>query len=143
MTSLTAPTMRIAQVAERTGLSGHTLRFYENEGLFPWPVARDAAGHRAFTEDQVQWLLVCSKLRASGMSLPDIRRYAQLMDGGSDTVRERYAILRGHEQKVRDQLAELQQALDIIVDKTAFYAERMADGTADELWRNGPECSSS
>ena len=60
--------LRIAAVSERTGMSGHTLRFYEQEGLLPDPVERDGAGHRVFSEDQVQWLLVCSKMRSSGMS---------------------------------------------------------------------------
>ena len=142
MPTLSSPPLRIAQASQRTGLSGHTLRFYEQEGLLPDPVARDSAGHRVFTEDQVQWLLVCTKMRSSGMSLPDIRRYAELQRGGSDTVRERYEILRGHERKVRDQLAELTEALEIIEHKTALYAERMANGTADELWRNGPRCGS-
>jgi DNA-binding transcriptional MerR regulator len=140
MATLTTPPMRIAQVSRRTGLSGHTLRFYEQEGIFPEPVERDGAGHRVFTEAHVEWLLVATKMRASGMSLPDIRRYAELQRRGPDTVRERYEILRGHEQKVRDQLAELQEALDIIEHKTALYAEQMADGTADGLWRNGPVC---
>ena len=141
MTTVTPIPLRIAQVSERTGLSGHTLRFYEQEQLFVEPVARDAAGHRVFTEEQVQWLLVCSKMRSSGMSLEHIRRYAALMRQGADTVRDRYEILREHEHKVRAQLAELQEALEIIEHKTAYYAERMADGSADAVWRDGPRCS--
>ncbi len=141
-TTLTPPRMRIAEASERTGLSGHTLRYYEQERLFVNPVERDGAGHRVFSEEQIQWLLVCSKMRSSGMSLDHIRRYAELMRGGPATVGERYEILREHEQKVRDQLAELQAALDVIEHKIAFYAEQMAEGTADQAWRNGPNCSS-
>ena len=141
MTTVTPTPMRIAQVSERTGLTGHALRYYEQEQLFVEPVQRDGAGHRVFSEEQVQWLLVCSKMRSSGMSLEHIRRYAVLMRRGPDTVGERYEILREHEQKVRDQLAELQEALEIIEHKTAYYAARMAEGTADELWRDGPRCA--
>jgi DNA-binding transcriptional MerR regulator len=140
MTVLTHAPLRVAQVSELTGLSGYTLRFYEKEGLFGVPVDRDAAGHRVYTEQQVDWLRVCAKLRSSGMSLPDIRRYAELFAEGPHTVPERHAILAGHEQKVRDQMQELQEALDIIEHKVAFYEQRMADGTADGVWRNGPEC---
>src|ERR1700749_3766919 len=140
MSEITDAPMRIADVSERPGLTGHTLRFYETEGLLPDPVERDGAGHRVFTEEQVQWLLVCSKMRSSGMSLPHIRRYAELMQGGPDTVGERYEILREHEQKVRDQLAELQEALGIIEGKVALYARQMASGDADGLWRDGPSC---
>jgi DNA-binding transcriptional MerR regulator len=140
MTEITDAPMRIAEVAERTGLSGHTLRFYESEGLLPDPVERDGAGHRVFSEDQVQWLLVCSKMRSSGMSLPDIRRYAELTREGPGTVAERFEVLRSHERKVRDQLADLQEALDIIQGKVALYAREMEGGTADGLWRDGPRC---
>ncbi len=140
MAITTSPELRIGAVSERTGLSGHTLRFYEQEGLFGEPVKRDGAGHRVYSEEQVQWLLVCSKMRSSGMSLPDIRHYAELIIDGPSTDPERYEILRGHERKVRDQLAELQQALEVIENKVEIYARSMVDGSADALWREGPAC---
>jgi DNA-binding transcriptional MerR regulator len=140
MTNVTPQKLRIAEVSKLTGLTGHTLRYYEQEGLLPDVVDRDGAGHRVFTEEHVEWLRVCTKMRATGMSLDHIRRYAQLQRRGPDTVRERYAILREHEQKVRDQLSELQEALDMIERKTALYERSIADGTADGLWRNGPTC---
>jgi DNA-binding transcriptional MerR regulator len=143
MTTLTHTPLRVAQVSELTGLSGYTLRFYEKEGLFGARVERDASGHRVYTEQQVDWLRVCTKLRSSGMSLPDIRRYAELFAEGPHTVPARHAILRGHEEKVRRQLSELQEALAVIEHKVAFYEKRMAEGSADELWRNGPECEAS
>jgi DNA-binding transcriptional MerR regulator len=75
----------------------HTLRFYEQEGLFFAPVRRNAAGRRVFTEEEVEWLRVCTKLRSSGMPLPEIRRYAQLVLGGAGNEAERLEILRRHE----------------------------------------------
>ncbi|WP_425304693.1 MerR family transcriptional regulator [Asanoa ishikariensis] len=63
----------MGQVAERTGLSVHALRFYEHEGLFVNPVRRVPGGRRLYTQDDVDWLTVCIILRASGMPLP---RYA-------------------------------------------------------------------
>ncbi len=141
MSALASTSLRIGQVSDRTGLSAHTLRFYEQQGLLPDAVRRDGSGHRVFTEEQVQWLLVCVKMRSSGISLPDIRRYTQLQHDGSDTVPERYEILCRHQQKVRAQLAELQQVLGIIERKVSLYADQMADGTADELWGSGPQCS--
>jgi DNA-binding transcriptional MerR regulator len=142
MTNVTPQKLRIAEVSKLTGLSGHTLRYYEQERLLPDPVDRDGAGHRVFTEEHVEWLRVCTKMRATGMSLDHIRRYAELQRRGPDTVRERYEILREHEKKVRSQLAELQEALDLIERKTELYERSMANGTADALWRNGPECGS-
>src|ERR1700760_4893169 len=120
MTATEEPIWSIGEVSERTGLTTHTVRFYELEGLFFAPVRRNAAGRRVFTADEVEWLKVCLRLRASGMPLPEI--------------------LREHEARVRQQVADLQEALDIIHHKVELYAERLRAGTAGELWRHGPEC---
>ncbi|MBS2538964.1 MerR family transcriptional regulator [Catenulispora sp. NF23] len=140
MTTAAKSTLTIGEVSELTGLTTHTLRFYEQEGLFIAPVRRNAAGRRVFTPDEVAWLKVCAKLRSSGMPLPEIRHYAQLVLQGPGTETERFAILRRHEAKVQQQVADLQEALDVIHGKVELYARRLAAGTADQLWRNGPEC---
>lgn len=134
--------LAIGEVSELTGLSTHTLRFYEQEGLFVEPVRRNAAGRRVFTEQEVGWLKVCTRLRSSGMSLPDIRRYADLVRQGPGNEAERFEILRHHEAKVTQQMAELQEALEVIRAKVALYADHLAAGSADSLWRNGPVCPS-
>ncbi len=133
--------LTIGEVSAQTGLSTHTLRFYEQEGLFVGPVQRNAAGRRVFTEQEVSWLKVCMKLRSSGMSLPDIRRYAELVREGPGNEAERFEILRQHETKVTQQMADLQEALDVIRWKVGMYAEHLAAGSADALWRNGPSCT--
>jgi DNA-binding transcriptional MerR regulator len=133
-------TLTIGEVSELTGLTTHTLRFYEQEGLFIAPVRRNAAGRRVFVPDEVGWLKVCTKLRSSGMPLPEIRRCAQLVREGPGNEAERFEILRRHEAKVQQQVADLQEALDVIHGKVELYSRRLAAGTADQLWRNGPEC---
>lgn len=129
----------IGEVSERTGISTHTLRFYEKEGLFVEPIRRDAAGRRMFSEAEIDWLRVGLKLRSTGMPLPDIRRYAELVHAGPGTVHERFEILRGHEARVRSQLADLQDVLSTIEAKIAHFADRLAEGTADQLWIDAPE----
>src|ERR1700743_3315094 len=109
MTATGAPTWRIGGVREPTGLTTHTLRFYEQEELFFAPVRRNAAGRRVFTQEEVEWLQVCTKLRAWGMPLPDTRHYAQLAREGAGTEAERFEILRRHEAKVQQQVADLQE----------------------------------
>ena len=141
MTTTAGAGLGIGEVSERTGLSVHTLRFYEKEGLFVEPVRRDGGGRRVFSEQEVGWLLVCSKLRSSTMPLPQIRRYAELVRAGASTVEERLTILREHEARVRAQLAELQDALSTIEAKTALYVDHLAAGTAGRLWLDGPECA--
>jgi DNA-binding transcriptional MerR regulator len=140
MSTAEETTLSIGQVSELTGLTTHTLRFYEQEGLFVAPVRRNAAGRRVFTEAEVEWLRVCVKLRSSGMPLPDIRDYVRLVLQGAGNEVERFEILRRHEAKVRRQVADLQEALDVIHGKVEIYARRLAAGTADDLWRDGPEC---
>lgn len=140
MTTAQEATLSIGEVSELTGLSAHTLRFYEQEGLFVEPVRRNAAGRRMFTQQEVGWLRVCAKLRSSGMALPDIRRYAELVREGPGTEAERFQILKRHEAKVAQQVADLQAALDVIQGKVALYAEHLAAGSADSLWRDGPTC---
>ena len=140
MTAAPDTMLTIGEVSALTGLSTHTLRFYEQEGLVE-PVRRDSAGRRLFTEQEVGWLRVCTKLRSSGMALPDIRRYAQLVRQGPGNEAERFEILRRHEDKVRQQVADLQEALDVIKAKVTLYADHLAAGSADQLWRDGPDCS--
>ncbi|SDD08996.1 MerR family transcriptional regulator [Auraticoccus monumenti] len=139
MTTTTAPVFSIGEVSELTGLSTHTLRFYEKEELLP-PVRRDGAGRRVFTEEEVAWLRVCTKLRSSGMPLPEIRRYAALALQGPGTEADRFEILRTHEARVQQQVADLQEALDVIHAKVEVYARHLDAGTADQLWRDGPSC---
>jgi DNA-binding transcriptional MerR regulator len=74
------------------------------------------------------------------MPLPEIRRYAQLVLKGDGNEAERLEILREHEARVQQQVADLQEALDIIHHKVELYAGRLRRGTAGELWRHGPEC---
>ena len=126
--------MSIGQVAERTGLSVHALRFYEREGILANPVGRAPGGRRIYTEDDVEWLSMCITLRLSGMPLPALREYASLVRQGPGNEKERLAVLRQHQERVRAQIADLTKSLDLISYKVGIYAERLAQGTADRLW---------
>ena len=140
MTTETDALLSIGEVSGRTGLPTHTLRFYEQEGLFAFPVRRNAAGRRLYTEEQAHWARVCTKLRSSGMPLPEIHRYVALVREGPGNEKERFAILREHEEKVAQQVAALQEALRVIQTTVEIYEEALAAGTADALWRDGPTC---
>jgi DNA-binding transcriptional MerR regulator len=105
--------LSIGELAERTGLSVHTLRFYEREGIFATPVRRALNGHRVYSEEDLEWLDTCSNVRASGMSLAAIRRYAELVRQGSGNEEERLTLLRQHRERVTTQISELSQCLDL------------------------------
>ena len=140
MTTTPRTTYGIGEVSELTGLTTHAVRFYEHEGLLLAPPRRDSAGRRMFTEEEVGWLQVCTKLRSSGMPLPEIKEYARLAREGEGNEVERFEILRRHEARVQQQVADLHEALEAIRFKIAVYARAMDDGTAGRLWLNGPEC---
>jgi DNA-binding transcriptional MerR regulator len=119
---LTCMDLTIGQVAERTGLSIHTLRFYEKEGVLATPPRRSAGGRRVYTEHDVEWLNLCVVLRGSGMPLPEIRRYTELARTAG-TEPQRLDLLRTHQQRLRDQLAELGRCMDVITHKVACYED--------------------
>jgi DNA-binding transcriptional MerR regulator len=124
----------IGQVAERTGLSVHTLRFYEAEGILVDPVHREAGGRRRYTDDDIEWLTICTNLRASGMPIPDIRRYAELVRGGPGNEAERLSLLKSHRRQVTEQIARLSACLDLISQKVDVYEDRVANGTTGRFW---------
>jgi DNA-binding transcriptional MerR regulator len=125
----------IGDVAERTGLSVHALRFYEREGLMlSEHVTRGTGGHRRYTPMDVKWLVLCIKLRASGMPLAQIRRYAGLVREGPGNEQERLDLLREQQARVEQQLADLQECLQIITRKVGIYEQHLADGTTQDPW---------
>lgn len=123
-----ATSLSIGEVAERTGLSVHALRFYEREGLFVNPVRRKAGGNRMYAVDDVEWLRLCVVLRASGMPLPSIRRYAELVRDGGGNEEERLALLREHQDRVLGQIGDLTRSLDLIRHKVAVYEDVLDSG---------------
>ncbi|WP_241695302.1 MerR family transcriptional regulator [Streptomyces sp. C] len=135
--------MSIGEVARRSGLSVHALRFYEREGLFANPVRRLSNGRRVYHEADVEWLAVCTKLRSSGMPLPVIRQYVELARQGPGNEHERLELLRRHERQVEAQIQELRETLEVMRYKVRIYEEHIARGEADRLWnpssRSRPE----
>jgi DNA-binding transcriptional MerR regulator len=112
-------TYTIAEVAERTGVTAHTLRYYERIGLLD--VGRQASGHRRFSTHDLNRVVFIGRLRATAMPIRDIQRYFALVAGGPSTEDERLALLEAHRSIVRDRLHELESALDAIEHKIAYY----------------------
>lgn len=106
----------IQEVVARTGLSAHALRYYERAGLLP-PVDRGASGHRRYTGDDINWISFLLRLRATGMSIRQMRAYAELRRQGDTTARARLALLEAHHQQVREHLRELENHLAAIGQK--------------------------
>jgi DNA-binding transcriptional MerR regulator len=119
--------LSIAEAAEATGLSSDTLRYYERDGLLLRPVARSASGHRRYTDTDLGWIEMVTRLRATGMPIREIRRYAELVRAGEGNELARLQILRAHREQVLADLAAVQEHLRAIDQKIGVYVDKLAD----------------
>jgi DNA-binding transcriptional MerR regulator len=111
--------LTVAEVAERTGVSAHALRYYERVGLLSVP--RDAAGRRLYGQVEVGRVVFISLLRATGMPIRDLQAYFRLVAAGPGNEADRLAILTRRRDQVVASLGELRAALDLIELKIAVY----------------------
>lgn len=118
--------MKIAELARRSGLTPHTIRYYERIGLMP-PADRDGAGHRDYGTDTLRWTIFIGHMKAAGMPIREMLRYAGLRSRGDGTEPERAAILRARREMVAQQIATLTATLSVLDDKIASYANERAD----------------
>ncbi len=110
-----------AEAAERTGFSLDTLRYYEKDRLLLRAVPRSTSGHRRYEEPDLRWITLVTRLRATGMPLRDVRRYAALVRDGNGNEAERLGLLLAHREVVERQLAEVTGHLRAIDHKIALY----------------------
>ncbi len=134
---LSSSGVTIAEAARRTGVTVHTLRYYERAGLVVTTVGRTSGGRRRYTQLDLDWINVCTRLRATGMPIREIRRYAELVGAGHGNEGERLALLEEHRAAVATQLSELQKNLELIDHKIGVYRGRLEAGDADKLWAPG------
>jgi len=114
----------IAEAAHASGISAHTLRYYERAGLIGG-VDRASSGHRRYSEADLAWINVLQRLRATGMPIRSIRRYAELVQANDGNEAERLALLKEHQAAVRAQLAEVRDHLAFIDQKITIYEDRL------------------
>lgn len=114
--------LSIARVAELTGVSAHTLRYYERVGLVA--VARSEGGHRVYDRDALGRVIFITRLRCSDMPIQAILRYVELVNQGEATAPERLALMQDHRATIIRRLQELQAALAVIDYKIVTYGGR-------------------
>ena len=117
-----APFMKIGALASCTGRSVHAIRWYESQGLIPG-VSRDASGRRLYTEAHIEWLNLMHRLRETGMSIAEMRRYTALVKSGKTTLGERQAMLQAHREHVKATIAAWQAAVTLLDGKIDFYEQ--------------------
>ncbi|MEV8287151.1 MULTISPECIES: MerR family transcriptional regulator [Streptomyces] len=121
----------ISEVVTFTGLTAHTLRWYERIGLMPH-VDRSHTGQRRFTNRDLDWLTFVGKLRLTGMPVADMVRYAELVREGEHTFEQRQELLERTRRDVRTRITELQDTLAVLDYKIDFYAAAHHERRASE-----------
>lgn len=110
----------IKEATKKTGISAHTLRFYEKEGVLPF-VERDEYGNRIYNDSNISWLELIVALRSTGMPLNDLKRYVILYKQGESTLQERKEMMLNHKKKVEELQKQLNKYLEKINYKLALY----------------------
>jgi len=117
-------TWSTGEAAAKCGLSEHTLRWYERIGLLG-TIDRGGDGRRRFSDNDLEWLSLLTKLRATGMPVRDMQRYAELVRSGAGQA-ERLELLKRHREEVRRALASQRECLKLLDTKIDYYATCVA-----------------
>ena len=120
MTLLDA-SLSISEAAERTGLSTHTLRYYEREGLMLGGVDRASSSHRRYSDSDITWVEFLTKLRSTAMPIAKVREYVDLVRQGESSTQARLELLLAHRESVIAQLEEMTNSLAAIDYKISTY----------------------
>jgi DNA-binding transcriptional MerR regulator len=118
--------LTIAEAAEATGLTAHTLRYYERNGLLLQAVERAPSGHRRYTDDDVRWIWMVTRLRSTGMPIREVRAYTRLVQAGPGNEGARLELLERHRASVLAELEQIRAHLEGIDVKIVLYKGALA-----------------
>ncbi len=117
-------TLSIGELARRTGVSAHTLRYYEASGVL-MPAARSAGGCRRYRTTDLEWLEFVMRLKRTGMPLARIKEFAALRARGDATLQARLSLLTAHRECLAAMLEDLSRSAAALDDKIATYRRRL------------------
>lgn len=118
----------ISEIAKKINISPYTLRFYAKEGLLPF-VERSESGIRMFKDKDFEWLFLIDCLKKTGMSLKDIKTFVEWTMQGDKTIDQRLNMFQEQQKAVRNQIAKLQDMLDVLKYKCWYYETAKSAGT--------------
>ncbi len=125
ITAIPEATLTIKQMAAQSGMSEYTLRYYEKIGLIE-PIPRDgSSGHRRYSAATAQMVEALACLRASGLSLDDMRRYLRLLERGDEAAAEQKALFVAHAAEVAEEIRQLTIRQRYLSGKVAYWDARM------------------
>ncbi|WP_460754154.1 MerR family transcriptional regulator [Marinomonas epiphytica] len=109
--------------SELTGLSSHTLRYYEKIGLLK-NIGRNSNGHRVYTSKDIDWVSFIVRLKETGMPLESILEYALLREAGPETVQSRQELLEAHKETIKKHIDSQLSHLSALENKIQLYKEK-------------------
>lgn len=115
----------IDEAAGRMGLSKHTLRYYEREGLLP-SIAKTSNGHRSYTEDDLGWVRFLQLLRATGMPIREMKAFVSITWAGDHTIPERVKVLTRYRRALVERMESDQEHLEKLNSKIDYYVGVLA-----------------
>ncbi|GAA6136950.1 hypothetical protein NBRC116583_06970 [Arenicella sp. 4NH20-0111] len=116
--------MLISEFAKRSGVSIHTVRYYEKEGLLK-SIRRNDSGRRQYQQSDLEWMVWIKRLKSTGMSLANIKKFADLRLQGDNTLQERKQMLSQHALYLKNEIGRLHSELEIVVYKVEAYTEKL------------------
>lgn len=125
----------IGQVAKKLGVSTHTLRYYDKEGLLPF-IHKTSSGLRVFSEKDLEWLSIIECLKGTGLSLKEIKQFIDWCIEGDATINKRLALFVQQKSKIEQQISLLHKHMEKINFKIAYYKDAAEYGNTDVLSRN-------
>lgn len=118
--------LTIQEAAQATGLTPHTLRYYERVGLIH-PIDREENTRRRYSSDDIGWIDFITKLRATGMSIKDMQTYAALQRQGDATLPQRVEMLKALRDDVEQRIDELNEHLKLVYYKIDLYEKIVSE----------------
>ncbi|MFT8324830.1 MerR family transcriptional regulator [Oenococcus sicerae] len=120
--------LSVKDVSKRLHLTAYTIRYYDDQGLFP-NTNRDVNNQRQFAEDDLVWIHTIDCFRQAGMTVKELRHYTDLVQSGPSTQAERYQMILKLQKKAVSEMAAIQKRMIVINRKLAFYGQAL---TSDE-----------
>lgn len=120
----------IGEVANTTGITISTLRYYDREGMFP-NMRRSNGGIRVFSDTEIDTIRVIECLKSSGMSIKEIKEFLLWCQEGDNSLHKRRDMFYKRFEEVQKQIKALQKTVNMLRYKCWYYDTAVAAGTED------------
>ncbi len=120
------------EAAEMTGLSTAALRYYEKEQLLP-QISRTSQKYRQYSDSDIEWIKMVQCLRRANVPIQSVKKYIALLVQGGKTMEQRYGMVQDYIKDIQEQMDQLQNALALTCEKSAFYEKLLKEPSSRDL----------